>query len=120
MGRLESFFAKASKINKSKSRFYEPETWESMKEKDGIRRFRRKALGLFKRSAIKSSDEIASLLYETGIASSIEEGKRIVPSLTGADINYGPHSDLCFTEVKNQQGQEKYKIELILNIYVPI
>jgi len=100
---IGELFAKASRSNK----FLTPrERWF-----DGAKRFKRKALGLFRMKTVKSLEEMAHLLYETSIASSIEEGRKIVPSLNGARIAYGDCEEIAIEEIKNISGEKKYRID---------
>ena len=80
---------------------------------DGARRFKRKALWLCGERATKTLDEMARLLYETGIASSIEEGREITPSLDGKGVylKFGGDS-LNFKKVTTTYGEEVYRIEI--------
>ena len=50
----------------------------------GAQIFKRKALGLCGHTTIKSLDEISEILVEIGIASSLDEGRTIVPEIIGA------------------------------------
>jgi len=51
--------------------------------------FKRKVLGLFGQSAVKTLDETARALYQTGIVSSVEEGRKIIPHLSKSELIYG-------------------------------
>ncbi len=82
---------------------------------NGARRFKRRALGLCGRSALKSLDEIAGLLVKTGIASSLSEGREIVPNIVRAGhmpfgVSIGSTKTLSFDEIKNKEGDVKYRI----------
>ena len=108
MNDLEKLFAKASRLeNKGDDG---PPDWEFLKIIDGAKKFKRRILGLCGTSAVKSLDEVAYALYKTGIASSVEEGKEIVPSLINGGVNYSFTRGIRFTEVTKDGGQKAYRI----------
>ena len=89
--------------------------WHSLSEMDGVKRFKRRALGFFRLSGVKSSDEMAKLLYETRIAHSVEEGRKITPTLAGKSFPYS--TNLAYDRELNIQrvagcskGHEMYKL----------
>ncbi len=78
---------------------------------EGTRILKRKLLGLCGSQSIKTLEEIAQVLHSTGIASSLEEGKSIVPSLVGKRINYGKGlAAIEFEEVEDGKGNKKYRV----------
>lgn len=123
----EKLFAKASRIDENKKAYHTPEEWNYIKTKSGVKVFKRKLLGLCGRTRVKSLDEIAQALHETGIASSLDEGKEIVPSLLDNKVcyeRYHLHDDeddqrcyetrrfLSFKRVMNGKGEEACRISL--------
>ncbi|MBX4196509.1 hypothetical protein KW805_02895 [Candidatus Pacearchaeota archaeon] len=108
---LQRLFARASKINEDTKGYFTSEKLASMRKFDGPKRFKRKALGLCGSDAVKSLDEMAQLLYETGIASSQEEGREITPSLVGKKVYYDSNNDyLTFESVQSTTGAKAYRI----------
>ena len=112
---LENLLAKASKI---KTGYYTSKERDSMRKLDGAKRFKRKALGLCRRSVVRSLDEIAQLLHKTRMVSSVEEGRKITPDIFNVNevIRYGSYlnsSFLTFDKVQNAKGKEAYKIGAI-------
>jgi len=111
---LRELFAKAGKPD---GKYRTDEEQFDYLSGDGAQRFKRKALGLCGFRSIKSLDEVAELLTETGIVSSVEEGKQTVPKIVKAN-NLHSHAierrSLCtylgFEEVKNESGDVKYRI----------
>ncbi len=90
--RIRALFAKASRIRKNESFKSDERQYiglENRREDDGIKRFKRRALGLCGRKTTKSLDEIAQILVDIGIVSSMQEGKDLVPSLSGLRLEYG-------------------------------
>lgn len=82
-----------------------------MRKIDGAKKFKRRVLGLCGSNCIKSLDEVTQTLYQTGIISSLEEGRKIVESLDKKSVRYGSARYLKFEKVKNREGKEAYKIE---------
>ncbi len=82
----------------------------------GAKILKRKLLGLCGTKAIKSLEEIASVLLETGVAYTVAEARELVPALTKSrSIHYGgsPYKGihfLTFYEVKTCEGNTKYKV----------
>ena len=118
---LENLFAKASRLDKSKQGYLTEDQWDERIKLDGAKRFKRRAMGLCRLSSIKSLEEMAQLLYQTGIASSVEEGREITPSLEGKFVKYAdsgildinlilPLGYLGFKAVINSENQRKYKL----------
>jgi len=141
---INFLFMDASRLDKSKvlediKRDYIAEdksSWEKREESiksileqrleyDGVKNFKRRALGLCGRSTIKTPDQMAQLLYDVGIVSSIDEAREIVPLLKGKEAFYMrtskfmqefastfPH--LYFDELRDYSGNVSYKITLRL------
>jgi len=110
MEKLEALFANAAKINQSKDVFFTPKEWDSKREYNGVKRFKRAALGLCGDSTVKTLDQMAQLLYKTGVVSSIKEGEEIVPNLVGKSFYYCDYRSIEFSQVENATGQKAYKI----------
>ena len=116
---LENLLAKASKIKKPEYNYDTPEL-DFKRKCDGAKRFKRKAIGFRKSIAVKSLDEMAQILYDLKIVSSIEEGRKITPDIFSVEkherypvfINYD--ESLCyslrFETVQDEEGKEAYKI----------
>ena len=107
---LENLFAKASRIDKAKAGYHTPEEWNGMIKLDGAKRFKRRALGLCGWTSVRNLDEMAQLLYSTGVVSSLDEGREITPSLVGREVSYGLYKSIGFSEVENSKGEKKYRI----------
>ena len=110
---IEEIFAGVTQKEVSKKGHYTAEEWEEIKSTEGAKRFKNKALGFFKFSAIKTLDEMARLLYETGVVPSSEEGKKLTPKLDGKSIRYSDMpfwEELGFEKVTDRHGKEAYKI----------
>lgn len=130
-------FARASRLDRAKAldnikagfTAYRPAEWEN-REKiiqdelerqiayDGAKRFKRRALGLCGRSTTKNPDQMAQLLYETGVASSINEAREILPKLAGKSVQYKVNLPevmvscryLLFDQIRDYSGNVSYKI----------
>jgi hypothetical protein len=111
--KILGLFAKAGRINK-RYKTYE-DSFEDLSE-NGAKKVKRKLLGFCGHGAIKSLDEIARVLSETGVAQTSEEAREIVPQLAELGkvysyaIRYGPLNYLKFTEIKNKPGEVKYHV----------
>lgn len=116
---LGKIFAKGDRADRYTG-FRTEEEWAYVKRYDAINRFKSKVfprkgfLGLRTAvSSLKSLDEVAQLLHETGVASSIDEGREIAPTLSGGLACYNDNSYyryLKFDRVKNENGQEAFRI----------
>ena len=115
---LEQLFAKAGRPDNHPRTDEENLQFLSI---TGARRFKRRTLGLCGYSTVKSLDEVAGLLVETGIASSLSEGRELVPKIVEANrisalaiytggAEYLMPKCLTFTEVKNSEGDVMYRI----------
>lgn len=104
---LEELFKKASKIKKTD--YYTPHGLDQMQYFDGVKRFKRKVLGLCGKEAVRSLEEMAQALYDINAVSSMEEGKKIAPQLAGTEPAYGD-SYLEIVKVQNLRQQEGYRI----------
>ena len=83
---------------------------EKERQIEGARTFRRKVLGSCGSQSVKTLDEMAQTLYDTGIVFSVEEGKEITPSIMGGRVSYGSCKEIAFDEVTNGEGNKKYRI----------
>ncbi len=54
---------------------------------------------------------MANLLHQTRVASTVDEGRELVPYLGGMRIDYSDNSYLEFSKVLNLKGKEGYRIE---------
>ncbi|MDP3986783.1 MAG: hypothetical protein Q8P81_01000 [Nanoarchaeota archaeon] len=86
----------------------------------GARILKRRALGLCGSESVKTLDEMAQLLYSTGVVPSLEEGRVITPSLVGRRVllgeNYYGYDYLAFDNVNNGDGQKAYKIRIYTQV----
>jgi len=123
MDNIEELFARASRLGELEGYHTNLELveWNRQRELNGARVFKRKALGFCGKSSIKTLDEMAELLCKTNIVSSVQEGRKLVPSLKGNRVPYvytGMALDeryIVFTEVKDSKGNEAIKVEA----YIP-
>lgn len=109
---LRELFKRASKIKITG--YYTPHELEGTQYSDGVRRFKRKVLGLCGDETIKSLEEMAQALYDINAVSSIVEGKKIARQLAGTEPAYGD-SYLEIVKVQNLRQQEGYRIRRKLN-----
>ncbi len=107
---IEKLFAKASDIDKEKYGYMEKEEWDNILSREGAKIVKRKLLGICGKETIKTLEQTAKVLYETGIVSSLEEGREIVPQLDGVDLLYSSSKIISFKKVINGRGQESYRI----------
>lgn len=84
--KIESLFGRASKLNENEMGYVTKEELSNIRFKDGIKRFKLAALGKGGYSSVRTLEEMAKLLHETGVVSSLDEGKAIVPSLVGVNL----------------------------------
>jgi hypothetical protein len=105
---LAGLFAKVSRLNEKKHRYLTESDWS----RERLKTFKRKALGPCGSQSIKSLDEMAQLLLDTGIAKSLDEGRELTPSLDGARVPYEVFSYLCFDEVRDTNKNKAYRIEI--------
>jgi hypothetical protein len=82
-------FKKISKLEESYIANHEKIYFEYDKLINGVKQFKRKTLGFFRFKVFKNLEEMGKILYELGMASSIQEGKNLAPSLDGTRITYG-------------------------------
>ena len=88
--------------------------------KKNMAKFKRKALGFFRKNITKTLDEMAQLLYGSKIVSSIEEGKGLAPVLVEKTelVKYETYKALFFGHlrdeerklIKNEKGENQYEI----------
>lgn len=109
------YFARASR---SKPKMWGGINGDDERTNDGALVFKRKALGFCGKITLKTLDEMARLLHETGMASSVEEGKEIAPKLDGAFIWYDPTYVLKINRFQNRKGNERYKIQSSFNPFL--
>mgnify|MGYP001608916409 FL=1 len=83
---------------------------ENERRIDGVKEFKRMTLGSFRRKSIKTLKEMAQTLYNSRIASSIEEGENITKLLVGKVVNYRSGGDIGFTQMKDREGNIRYAI----------
>ena len=112
MGReeLEVLLARASRLDENKMGYLTKEEREKKIRINGAKTFKRKSVGWFGRETVKTLDEMAQLLYSTGVVSSLDEGRKITPSLVGGEVRYGLCNTIVFNEVENVQGEKRYRI----------
>ena len=83
---------------------------ENEKQAEGGRILKRRILGLCGLKSIKTLDEMARILYDTGIASSVKEGREITPLLMGERVSYACGKEIVFEEVNDGNSNTKYRI----------
>jgi len=108
----QGIFSRAARIKDKKYR--DEIDWKIDMELNGATNFKRRALGLCGIVTVKSGEELTKLLMDTGIASTKEMVREIIPLLTGGpEFMYGPfcgYGYLTFTEVFNSVGEIGYEI----------
>lgn len=97
---LANLFAKAARKDKFMT--------EEERQRNGARIFKKQILGRFGNRAVKTLDEMAQLLYDTGIVSSLKEGRELTPSIMGGRVIYGS-GDIVFEEVRDEKGNIRYR-----------
>lgn len=116
---IEKLFCKASKLDEAKLGYRSEKDWELLRKSDGIRNFKRRLMGFFGLTTIKSLEEIAAVLYETSIVDSLSQGRDLVPKLIeltkeGNSLGYDGllyYKTLKFYEIQDHQGRKKYKVK---------
>ncbi len=104
-------FEKASQLNERNMGYHSRAVWISMRKEDGIKRFKKAAgLGMFKKNGIRSLDEIAQILCKIKAASSLEEGRKVVPSIVRKSLVYDLGKWINIEEVINSRGEEAYRL----------
>ena len=100
MDRIDEYFTKAS---------------ETGNPNEGLRIFKRKLMGLFRRKTVKNLDEIAQILYDMGVVPSVETGRELIPDFAKSTPTYvGPLASLNkirFSEIRDRD-QIKYEISV--------
>ncbi|MAG47633.1 hypothetical protein CL617_03430 [archaeon] len=118
--RLEDIFAKAGEAAGKSS---DPWPLATVGEK-GAKIFKKKAFGFswhtFRehhgKYVVKTLNQMAQLFYDTGIASSIEEVKEIMPYLMGKEVMTHACEDLKFEEIR--EGSDlNYKLTILHSDY---
>ncbi len=77
-------------------------------EEIGVKRFKRKTLGLCGDGAVKSVDELALILTDMGVASSMDKGRGLLEQFDGEALDYG-RGYLTFKRT-SEQGREAFII----------
>ena len=106
---LKYLFAKAARADRFMS--------VDERQMEGARKFKRKALGFWGSPSIKTLDEMAQLFYDTKIVSSVEEGRKLTPSIIGKKVKYSLDSNITFNEVIDGKGNIRYEIHALSFIY---
>ena len=90
---------------------------EFVRFEDNALEFKRKALGSRGTRVIKTLDEVAQLLYETGVVPSLDDGRKAAPLFDGKTFYYrrdnsSPHiqGEISFGKVKDVNEQIHYLI----------
>lgn len=96
-------FAEGAKAYSERARTQEEWT------KRGATLLKRRALGFCGKTAVKSLEEMASILFELKITDSLEKGKDMVRELYGRFINYDGGS-LYFENATTPSGKESCRI----------
>ncbi len=88
------------------------------------RMFKKNLIGFLNISSIKSSDEIANFLFQSGVVYSLDEGKKVVPILDGESISCDSFGISYFDEIQvnricDSSGMKtnNYKLKKIVSHY---
>ncbi len=100
---------------KDKDQFSTKKEKRLERENKGAKVIKRKLLGICGWESIKTLEEIAQALHSTRIASSLEEGRAIVPLLVREKIRYSSCAwlndwYLVFEEVEDREGNKRYRV----------
>jgi len=106
---IEEYFARASNIHDDASCLF-PDDLEELKVIEGAKKFKRMALGRFRKEAVKSRDEMMNLLYKTGISSSEYESGKILENIAGCRVKYSHSNALCIEQVNGREKEKDYHI----------
>jgi hypothetical protein len=108
MGKIEDLFAKASGNIQG---YYTEAEWMNIRRHTGVLNFKKQAsLNCFRGNVEKTLDEMAQILYDTGMASSIEEGKALTPQLVGNRFSSSSMAGIEIEEIGNHEDNKKYRI----------
>jgi len=120
-GKIVGLFKYASRLKDKK--FRTEREWESDQEENGIKTFKRKALGLCGHNRIVSKDELLRLILETNLAPREEDKKEemegaldVLEILVGGKAEEGEYG-LKFSEVTNQNEEIRYRISDTRSIF---
>ncbi len=105
----QDIYARIGKVSKKEKPSLSLEKFLKSKSCDEAKRFKRKALGFFGWKKSKSPNEMVSILYDLGMVSSMEEGKRVLPSLRNHLYYYTP-SIAVGIQYYAPLGKEEYVI----------
>ncbi|MEK6872780.1 MAG: hypothetical protein AABW90_02085 [Nanoarchaeota archaeon] len=101
---LKNLFMKAARTDRFLT--------EDERQIDGALIFKRKALGLCGNQSIKTLDEMAQLLCDTRIASSVKEGRELTPSLIDITLKYSIFKYITIDEVRDGKDNIRYQIKV--------
>lgn len=113
----EQIFLDASKLSEKKAKklgYMNPTEFEFERLFSITKKFKRSIFPLpwyFGPFAVtKDLDELAGLLYKSGVVLSTDEGKNIMPNILEQKIHYSYFDYLVITPVWNYKGEKAYKI----------
>ena len=119
----QEIYSLMAKVSKKRGPMSEDE-----RKYHGFKRFRRKAFSILDMTHLfgcsyfdgirffgsfrteKTLDEMAKLLHETGIASSLGEGREMVPEIVGCKLSLGCDT-LTVEKANHGDNNEKYMME---------
>ena len=79
-------------------------------QRDGAKRLKRRALGFCGWSSRKTLSEMAKILYDVGMVSSVEKGMEIVPNFNGLNMDYSHCFGLSINRVSDNLENEVYRV----------
>jgi hypothetical protein len=92
------------------NKFFTPEE----RQREGIKRFKKKVLGRFRVTTEKTLDELAGIFVDLGLIPSIKEAREAVPSFVGCTGSYTPGGEYLHIQmVEDTSGQKRYRISSI-------
>jgi hypothetical protein len=115
---LNQLFIQASRLDTTRPGNRTQKELESAMFDDVMKIFLRASFGRFRAGflfdlglvhVVKTPDEMAQILYQTGISPSVEEGRKLMPTLVGEEV-HSNYAGIRFEEVTNPQGEKNYRI----------
>lgn len=97
-------------VKKYKGEFHTSEEWAEIKEMTGAKKLKEALFGFGGKKKIKSLDEMAEILVDCGVCTSLEDGKKMIPQFYGQNISYGK-GHMSFERVEGVRGDEGIRVE---------
>ena len=125
---ITEIFSKASNLVKpcrsTRSIYKTPEEWENYpkeleerqrefearKIRDGVRKFKRRVLGICGSQSLKRLEELEVVFQSLNIASKKEEGEQVIKSLLRKKLYYNQYDYLLIEEVRDQYSDDIFRI----------